>query len=152
MQQWMIRVLMIPGFCMATFANAVDIAGTWKTVDDKTGYVLAYVKIEQLANQTYTGTIIEQFTYPGQGMIELCQKCPAPHTDKKIKGLQIISNLIKDPKKDDSYIQGKVLDPVIGKIYNLKMKATPDGRKLRLRGYVGVSALGRSQTWLRKDK
>ncbi|MDR9778891.1 DUF2147 domain-containing protein, partial [Rhizobium hidalgonense] len=97
------------------------------------------------------GAIIEQFTYPGQEMILLCQKCEAPNTDKKIKGLQIISKLVQDPKREDSYVHGKVLDPIVGKIYNLKIKATPDGRKVRVRGYIGTSMIGRSQTWLRKE-
>lgn len=48
-------------------------------------------------------------------------------------------------------MHGKVLDPIVGKIYNLKIKATPDGRKLRVRGYIGTSMIGRSQTWLRKE-
>lgn len=62
LQQWISRTLC---FCLATFANAADIVGTWKTIDDKTGYVLAHVKIEQLADKSYIGAIIEQFTYPG---------------------------------------------------------------------------------------
>lgn len=153
MKKWMLHrfVLMVTCLFGVTFANAVDIAGIWKTIDDKTGYVLAHVKIEQQADKTYTGTIIEQFTYPGQELIVLCQKCEAPFTDKKIKGLQIISKLIQDPKKEDSYLRGKVLDPVAGKMYNMKAKATPDGRKLRIRGYIGTSMVGRSQTWLRHE-
>lgn len=82
--------------CFGLFSSltyASDITGTWKTIDDKTGYVLAHVKIEQQADKTYTDTIIEQFTYPGREMILLCQKCEAPFTDAKIKGLQIISKL-----------------------------------------------------------
>lgn len=144
-------LVVLCAFCLAKFANAADIVGTWKTIDDKTGYVLAHVKIEQLADKSYIGAIIEQFTYPGQEMILLCQKCEAPNTDKKIKGLQIISKLVQDPKREDSYVHGKVLDPIVGKIYNLKIKATPDGRKLRVSGYIGTSMIGRSQTWLRKE-
>ncbi len=151
MQKWIIRALVLSGFGLVTFANAADIVGTWKTIDDKTGYVLAHVKIEQLADQTYTGTIIEQFTYPGQELIVLCQKCEAPNTDKKIKGLQIISKLVEDPKRENSYVHGKVLDPVVGKMYNMKAKITPDGKKLRIRGYIGTSMVGRSQTWLRQQ-
>ena len=36
-----------------------------------------------------------------------------------------------------------------GKIYNLKAKLSTNGNRLNLRGYVGVSTIGRSQTWLR---
>ena len=42
-----------------------------------------------------------------------------------------------------------MLDPRVGKIYNGNAKLSNDGRRFGLRGCVGVSMLGRSQTWLR---
>lgn len=130
--------------------HAKDITGIWRTIDDKSSLVLAQVKIEK-HNNIYIGTIIEQFPFPGQPLIEYCQKCPQPYTDKAIKGLQIISGLRDDPQDPDNYINGKVLDPLTGKIYSMKAKISTDGRKLRIRGYIGTSMLGRNQTWLRKD-
>ena len=44
---------------------------------------------------------------------------------------------------------GKILDPDSGRIYSLEGELVENGKKLRLRGYLGISALGRSQTWLR---
>ncbi|MEG0344607.1 MAG: DUF2147 domain-containing protein, partial [Acinetobacter sp.] len=49
----------------------------------------------------------------------------------------------------DNYEGGKILDPNSGKIYSLKAKLSPNGKKLVLRGYVGIAVLGRSQTWIR---
>ncbi len=45
----------------------------------------------------------------------------------------------------------KSLIPFSGKLYSLKGKISPNGKKLFLRGYLGVSAVGRSQTWLRVE-
>ena len=60
-----------------------------------------------------------------------------------LKGLQHTSN--------GAYINGKIIDPLTGKIYSTKAKLSSSGTRLTLRGYVGVSALGRSQTWLKTD-
>ena len=56
-----------------------------------------------------------------------------------------------DPKKENNYKDAQVLDPLSGKIYKGKVKVSEDGRRLTMRGYVGISALGRSQTWVREN-
>ena len=33
----------------------------------------------------------------------------------------------------------------------MKAKLSPNGKRLQLRGYVGVSALGRTQIWIRQE-
>ena len=43
---------------------------------------------------------------------------------------------------------GKILDPQTGTIYRAKLLF--QGDKLYVRGYVGVSLLGRTQTWIAK--
>jgi uncharacterized protein (DUF2147 family) len=55
-------------------------------------------------------------------------------------------------KKDgDQYGGGEILDPKNGKIYRARMQLIEGGRKLEVRGYVGLSLFGRSQTWLRQE-
>jgi uncharacterized protein (DUF2147 family) len=44
-----------------------------------------------------------------------------------------------------------ILDPLSGKVYRAKARLSPDGRRLSMRGYVGVSMLGRSQSWFREE-
>ena len=62
---------------------------------------------------------------------------------QEITGLKTENNI--------NYTHGKIIDPVSGKLYSLKGKISPNGKKLFLRGYLGVSAVGRSQTWLRVE-
>ncbi|WP_168379875.1 DUF2147 domain-containing protein, partial [Acinetobacter cumulans] len=50
-----------------------------------------------------------------------------------------------------NYSGGKIIDPLSGNIYSTKAKLSSNGKRLTLRGYVGVSALGRSQTWIKAD-
>ena len=44
---------------------------------------------------------------------------------------------------------GRLYDPTSGRTYKGSMTLT--GEKLKLRGYVGVSLFGRSETWTRVD-
>ena len=36
-----------------------------------------------------------------------------------------------------------------GKVYRSKVHLVDGGKKLSVRGYIGISVLGRTQTWLR---
>ena len=56
------------------------------------------------------------------------------------------------PEEDGAeYTAGKILDPDNGKVYSSKIQLTDGGRKLNVRGYIGVSMLGRSQIWERQE-
>ncbi len=136
---------------LSSFTHAADLTGVWRTIDDKNGVVRAHIKMEKQSDGTYIGTLIEDFPAPGEAPLTTCSKCPAPYTNKPIIGLEILKGFKEEADTPNSYSHGKVLDPRAGKIYSGKAKLSSDGRKLRLRGYVGVSMLGRSQTWLRKE-
>ena len=134
---------------ISTSVFSQDITGTWRYIDDKTGEPKGLVKMEKQANGTYAGTALKATPRPGYTPKEFCTNCPAPYTNKPIIGMQVISGL----KTEDqiNYTNGKIIDPVSGKLYSLKGKVSPNGKKLFLRGYIGVSAVGRSQTLLRVE-
>lgn len=52
---------------------------------------------------------------------------------------------------DNTYESGTILDPQSGKTYKLKGQMIEGGKKLQLRGFIGVAALGRNQTWVRAN-
>jgi uncharacterized protein (DUF2147 family) len=58
--------------------------------------------------------------------------------------------IIKGLKKSgDVYDGGKITDPKNGKSYNCKISM--EGKdKIIVRGYIGISLFGRSQTWIRQ--
>jgi uncharacterized protein (DUF2147 family) len=62
--------------------------------------------------------------------------------------MTIVSGLKKD---GDEYTGGEILDPKNGKVYKSKLSVQEGGRKLEVRGYVGVPMFGRSQVWLRQE-
>ena len=134
---------------LSTLAMAQDLTGTWQQIDDKTGSPKAVIEIRKEANQTYTGKIIKVTPRPGYTPRELCNKCPAPYTNQPILGMDVLKGLKHTGGLN--YSGGKIIDPLSGHIYSTKAKLSNNGKRLTMRGYVGVSALGRSQTWIKSD-
>lgn len=150
------RMLMksILGFsiaCASLTNFAASIEGYWKSIEERTGEQLSIVEIRKGNDGRYHGKIV--YRYPNSHGIALtnCTKCPAPDTNKPILGLEILSGFREDPTKTDSYIDGRVLEPTSGRVYKGKAVVSSEGKRLRMRGYMGVSALGRTVVWLRTD-
>ncbi len=51
----------------------------------------------------------------------------------------------------NEYSGGDILDPDTGQIYRCRITVDSDGRRLTVRGYVGIALLGRSQVWFRQN-
>ena len=134
---------------LSSAAFAQDISGTWKNIDDKTGSSKALIEIRQEANGSFTGRIIKVTPRPGYTPKETCVNCPAPYTNKPILGMDVLTGL--KHTEGENYTGGRIIDPLSGKIYSMKAKLSSNGKRLQLRGYVGVSALGRNQTWIRLE-
>ena len=134
---------------MTSFAFANDIAGLWQTIDDKTGAPKGQVEIRKDAYGNYVGKIVKITPRAGYTPKEICVDCPAPYTNKPILGLDVLTGL--KHSSGNNYTGGRILDPNTGKVYNMKAKLSSNGKRLTLRGYVGVSALGRTQTWIRVE-
>ena len=133
---------------LSALANAADpLNGTvWKTIDDKTKQPKATVKFTEQKNGTLTASIQSILT-PGEE--NACTKCEGPYHNKSLKGLTIVRGLKNTG--GTSYDGGSILDPQTGKTNKLKGKLADGGKKLELRGFVGVAALGRNQTWVRAN-
>lgn len=133
---------------LAAFANAADPLNgtTWKTIDDKTKQPKAIVKFTEQKNGTLSASIQSVLT-PGEE--NACKKCEGPYHNKSLKGLRIVTGLKN--VGGTSYEDGSILDPQSGKTYKLKGQLAAGGKKLELRGFIGVAALGRNQTWIRAN-
>jgi uncharacterized protein (DUF2147 family) len=62
---------------------------------------------------------------------------------RPIIGMNILSGFV--PDGDHKYTDGKIYDPKNGKTYSCNI--THNGKTLSIRGYVGISLLGRTTTW-----
>lgn len=128
---------------------AQDLTGLWQQIDDKTGSPKALIDIRKENNGTFTGKITKITPRAGYTPKEKCVDCPAPYTNQPLLGLDVFNNLKFEG--ENKYGGGKILDPLSGKIYNLKGKQSSNGKRLLLRGYIGISAIGRTQTWIRLE-
>lgn len=135
---------------MTGTAYAQDLSGTWQQIDDKTGSPKAIIDIRKEENNTFTGKIVKITPRAGYTPRETCYKCPAPYTNQPILGMEVVKGL-KFVEDSNSYERGRIIDPLSGKLYDAKMKLSASGKRLTMRAYMGVSALGRSQTWIRLD-
>jgi len=133
-----------------SMAFAQELSGLWQQIDDKTGSPKAIIEIRQNDNGTFAGKIIKVTPRPGYTPQKTCNKCPAPYTNQPIMGMDVLTGL-KYVEGTNNYEKGKVIDPLAGKVYDARVRLNANGKRLTLRGYVGVSALGRSQTWIRQD-
>ncbi len=140
---------LIMAFGLSNLASAADISGLWQSIDDKTGAPKGLVELKMDTQGVYTGTIKKITPRVGYTPKEFCVNCPAPYTGKPMIGLKAITGLKHINGMD--YGEGKILDPNTGKIYSLKARLSNNGKRLQLRGYIGISALGRSQTWIRVE-
>ncbi|MCG2608491.1 DUF2147 domain-containing protein [Acinetobacter sp. SM34] len=116
----------------------------WKTIDDETKKPLSIVQFTESAPGVLSAKIINVLEGT-EG--EKCTKCKGKFYNKPLQGVQIVSGLKK--AGNNSYDGGKITDPKNGKTYSFNAKLSEDGKILNGRGYIGVSALGRSQTWIR---
>ncbi len=129
----------------AALAQATP-SGNWKTIDDTTGKPRGLVEITE-KNGVYSGRLVKTFV-EGDGKPKLCDKCIDARKDQPIIGMTILSGLRKTG--DNEWSGGEILDPENGKVYKSKMSLTEDGNKLNVRGFIGISLLGRTQTWERE--
>lgn len=126
-----------------TFATAQDITGVWQTIDDETEKPKSYVTITEI-DGVYYGKVTKILNE--DKVDEICDLCPGDKKDQPKLGLEIFWGLKK--VKDSKYSKGSILDPNKGKTY--KLSIYPEGEdKLKVRGYLGIEAAGRTQYWHR---
>ncbi len=129
----------------AVSVDSLSPIGLWKTFDEKTGREKAIVRIYESGGKLF-GKIVQSFK-PG-AETRVCVPCSDERKNQHIIGLVIIRNMKRD---GDQYVGGDILDPESGAVYHSKMHLEQDGARLVVRGYIGFSLLGRSQTWQRQN-
>ncbi len=119
--------------------------GVWQTIGDKgenKGKVTSHIKIWEASDGTLRGTIIKPISNPDG---KCSADCPGRLADQPLKGLNIMWGF--KAAGGNVWDGGKIVDPEDGSVYSCKL--TVQGNKLQVRGFIGVSLLGRTQTWNR---
>lgn len=134
-------LLVLFGLALALTAKAQtkagDILGTWLS-EDKDGKILIYQQGDRFFGKVVWGK---------DGNLKDDQN-PDPKLRSRGRiGLVILQDFVYD---DGAWEDGTIYDPTSGKTYSCTMKLK-DRQHLSIRGYIGISLLGRSTVWTRAD-
>jgi uncharacterized protein (DUF2147 family) len=119
--------------------------GLWKTFDDRTHKARGTIRIFE-ENGVFLGRIESSFN--PEELTEHCGKCSGDRRDAPIIGLVVLRGMTRHGSE---FIGGDILDPESGYLYRCKFALSGDGEKLFVRGYLGLSIFGRTQTWTRME-
>ena len=145
-----LEALIITAVLLGTAAFPVGAAGPtavglWEQVDENSGRAESWFKITE-RNGVYEGVIVKIFFKPGEDENWTCDKCAGAERNAPVVGLSLIKGM---RRYGNSYENGTIMDPRDGAVYRALMRLSPDGQRLEVRGYLGVSLFGRSQIWNR---
>jgi len=126
--------------------KADDVLGIWLNQDGD-----AHVEMFKRNGKIYGKLVWLKFPIDDvTGKPKLDKKNP----DEKLKsrpvmGLEILTGFTFDG--DDEWTGGEIYDPKTGKTYSCYMAFDAD-KSLKIRGYVGISIIGRTTYWKRVNK
>jgi uncharacterized protein (DUF2147 family) len=137
------------GVCVSisAFSQEPTPVGLWKTVSDKNGEAESLVRITE-RNGELRGHVQKIFSPPAPTSNPRCEECTGDLKDKPIVGMEILKGLRRSGAE---FTGGEILDPDEGKTYKCTVRLIDGGSKLEVRGYVGISLFGRTETWLRVE-
>ncbi len=124
--------------------------GYWKTIDDVTGQPKSILQLWESSDHILYGKVVKIFPQPGHDPHPLCTACTGDKYNKPILGMVILEGLKQDGNDPSLWTGGSILEPKSGKVYHCTIQVVEGGEKLNVKGYVGISAFGRSQTWIRE--
>lgn len=122
-------------------------AGRWRTYDDKTGEAKSIVVITEAAG-VLTGHVERVFAPPSPNEHPLCDVCTGERKNRPVVGMRIMWDM---KRNGDEFSGGRLFDPENGKTYRGRVRLVDGGSKLDVRGFIGVSLFGRTQTWVRES-
>ncbi len=135
---------LITGFA-ALAGDPASPVGRWKTFDDRSGAVHGLVELTE-AKGELQGRILKSFD--PQKPNPTCDLCEGERKGKPVLGMVFLWGLAP---KDGEWSGGHILDPDNGKVYKARLSLQDGGRKLKVRGFIGISLLGRTQVWAREE-
>ena len=146
MNRWIATLLLAAAPAIA-LAQATPV-GLWKTIDDKTNTERSLLRISD--NGGVLSAKIEKLLAIDAKQDAVCDKCSDDRKDKPLLGMEVMRG-VKKGSDANTWDGGTILDAAEGKVYKVRLQPADGGKKLEVRGYVGMPMLGRTQTWVRVE-
>lgn len=138
---WLMMLTLLPAALLAQNADAVT--GIWLNEEKD-----AKIQIFR-SGDTYAGKLVwiaNAYEADGKTPRKDSKNPDAALRNRGLLNLVILNGFEFD---DGEWEDGKIYDPKSGKTYSSKMKLK--GNTLEIRGYVGISLLGRTTVWTRSN-
>ncbi|GLR18995.1 DUF2147 domain-containing protein [Portibacter lacus] len=135
------KISFLFAFFFAVALSAQSPIGIWKTIDDESGEPKSHVEIYEKDGKIF-GKVVKLLP---KATTDVCIDCPGDLNGKSLLEMDIIWDL---EEYKDYWSYGHIIDPANGKEYKLSIWLE-DADTLKVRGYIGISALGRNQMWYR---
>ena len=123
--------------------------GLWKTIDDETKKEKSLIRLSE-SGGVISGKL-EKLLDPATKADAVCDKCTDDRKDKPVLGMTLVKGVKQNGTDKALWDGGEILDPNNGKVYKVRLSPKDDGKKLDVRGYIGMPMLGRTQTWIRVE-
>jgi uncharacterized protein (DUF2147 family) len=124
--------------------GADDVLGVWQTHGDKP----AQIQIYKNGDRFYGKIIFLQFPLDNGKPLLDKNNSDAGKQTRPVLGLVILTGFRFDT---DEWTDGDIYDPEKGKTYSCTM-TLKDNKTLKVRGYIGISLIGRTEVWTRVEK
>lgn len=132
-------------FVVCITSQSQTIFGKWHSTNEETGEVDSVIEVYKKDGKAFAKVV--GIKDPARQNV-VCDLCKGENKNKPILGLNILTGLEKD---GDEWSGGKILDPRNGKIYKCYIKLE-NANKLKIRGYIGFSLIGKTAYWTRADE
>ena len=142
----LIRAVILPTLLFLSVITSAEstVSGYWKSIDDQSGEVTAFWKLE-IKDNRLLGYLVN---YPGMKPDNVCVQCTGELQKFFEKPISNTAWLNLSKHRDGVWEGGYIIDSGKGEKY--KAKVWIEDGSLMMRGYVGF--FFRTQTWLRTDE
>jgi uncharacterized protein (DUF2147 family) len=145
------RALLLAALSLSSLSAAARAAaptwstpvGLWSPIDRATGKPVGLIAIYE-DHGLYYGRIEPSSAHDDRAA--RCTECTGSRHDQPMIGLVLMRHLRYHQGR---YVGGDILDPRNGHVFDCELRLIDGGRKLIVRGYLGIPLLGRSLTWQR---
>jgi uncharacterized protein (DUF2147 family) len=120
------------------------ILGKWYTENDK-----SIVEVVKRGNKFFGSIVWLKDPKEKDGTDKLDKNNPDPALrKKKVIGMELLRDFIF---ADNIWKDGRIYNPEDGKLYSCELKLIENGKKLDVRGFVGITLFGKTQIWRRAE-